>query len=196
MKSPAYSDSLVALARRFDRALTACQTGEWHFHYLERDYPEAYGNDPEIDQAPWAKHHLAQLWQSLPGMHQALSALIAQETAPFCQVHLDGEGIVIVPEPIRHLLAGMEEYDYETSWKDGLPVRGNELIERMKELSKGRQIVLWDDEVYYLPLGMPGSFFEIWWRRLWSGPNRHDALYPLILTPNAAYGWDCIGIER
>ncbi len=37
---------------------------------------------------------------------------------------------------------------------------------------------------------------KIWWRRLWPGPRASLALYPLILTTNDDYGWDCIGIER
>ncbi|ASJ88619.1 hypothetical protein [Pseudomonas aeruginosa] len=194
MNYPTYSDNLVALSRAYDRAYMLTESGFWHFSYLKDDYPAAYGG--EDGHSAWTENHMDLLAGSLPAFNKALSDQIALETAPFFPVELDDKGIVIMPKQVEKWLESMHDPDVGLLY-DGKRRRSDEELKiEMKGRSAGRKIVLWERDVFYLPLGMPDSFFEIWWRRLWQGPSVGMALYPLILTPNVDYGWDCIGIER
>ena len=190
---PAYSENALSLSRSYDRAAMLCESGCWYFRDLKDSDPKDFGTFENEDDPAWVNHHLEMLNQSLAGMRRAVSCLIAEETKTFCNVELDEKGYVIVPDAIRELLPDFGE----CTWiKLGWPVDKAYLTAKIAEASEGRKAIAWGEEVFFFPSDMPDNFIEIWWRRLYGGPDANEEMYPLYLEINEAYGWDCIGIER
>lgn len=193
MSYPTYSKNALSLSRSYDRALMLCESGFWYFRELQEYDPAEFGTFENEDDPAWVNHHLGMLQKSLEGMRWAVSSLIAKETESFCNVSLDENGYVIVPQSIRDLLPDFGDYTWiKLKW----PVDKAYLAAKISEISEGRKAIAWGDEIFFFPQDMPDDFIEIWWRRLYGGPGPKDEMYPLYLERNEAYGWDCIGIER
>lgn len=186
---PEYSDSLIALARAYDRAALSCYSSYWHFDYLKADEPEVFGDWGGLPAYAAERRQL--LEDCLPAMLRAVNSLIQQESSKCIGIEIDQAGNLVMPSAIQavltpHMKAGAQYY---------LNGDKEQRLAKVCELANEHQVIVFDDEAYLLPKAFPKSFIEIWWRR-WFVDNEDGRLYELCLVENEQYGWDCYGHER
>lgn len=183
---PAYSDTLVNLARAYDRAALAVRASNWHLSSLRDDAEFFVEGDDSLPD--WARSRIGLLEEQLPAMACAVHTLLVVESKPWFDVITGGPVGIEMPDVVARLLEpGSKAAFYYGSHEEGVAMTQPYLADHYA--------ILFDGDGYILPRSYPKSFIEIWWRRNWLNVTS-ETYYQLALVENPAYGWDCYGHER
>lgn len=187
-KLPTYSNTLIDLARAYDRASLATRLMLWNLSSLQLDHEPPIFSVGDDSLSAWTLERVKLLEQQLPDMAAALNVLITQESKPWFDVLPDGKGGIELPQLVWDLLEQHTQPSfYYHEAQQGLEMALSFVDECF--------IILFEGDGYMLPKSLPKSLIEVWWRRFFYG-ERAGEFYQLALVENPQYGWDCYGHER